>query len=314
MALCLFDSTWLRGLRTLHLRDIYAGDQPAISIEFFPPKTPQGEANLESRLPRIKQLGPAFCSVTYGAAGTTRDKTLWWVKHLKNEHGFEVMCHLTCVGQSRAEVESILCELWDAGVRNIIALRGDPPAGCSEWTPHPEGFHYALELVGAAKRCGDFSIAVAGFPEGHPEAGTQQHGMMRLKEKVDAGADAIITQLFLDNEDYYRFVADARKAGITVPIVPGILPFKSVAQVRKFTTVYARTLSGEAKVPKILAQRLDLVADDDEAAARLGIEYATEQVTDLLKNDVPGIHFYCLNESQAVEAILRNIGTLRPAI
>lgn len=290
----------------MRLRDIYASIQPAISIEFFPPKTAQGDANLESRLPRIKQLHPAFCSVTYGAAGSSRDKTLSWVKRLKHDFAFEVMCHLTCVGQSRSEIDSVLQELQDAQVENIIALRGDPPAGVAEWTPHPEGYHYAAELVRAAKDKG-FSIAVAGFPEGHPESPGREAGIRHLKEKVDAGADAIVTQLFLDNSDYYAFVEDARAAGIDVPIVPGILPFRTVAQLRKFTTVYARTMTGPARVPAQLETRLATVENNDEAAYQLGIDYATEQCRDLLRNGVPGIHFYCLNESQAVEAILKNL-------
>lgn len=290
----------------MRLSEIYRERHPAISIEFFPPKTPQGEANLATRIPIIKSLNPSFCSVTYGAAGSTRDKTLWWTERLKNEFGLEVMCHLTCVGQSKADIEAVFDQLQGTGIENIIALRGDPPVGEATWSPHPDGYRYAIELVRAARQRG-FSIAVAGFPEVHPEARDRDQYLDHVKAKVDAGADAVVTQLFLDNADYYRFVDDLHARGVSVPIVPGILPFKSVAQLRKFTTVYARSASGPAKVPASLEKRLAAVENDDEAAFRLGIEYATEQCTDLIRQGAAGIHFYCLNESHAVEAILRHL-------
>ncbi|MBX7244999.1 MAG: methylenetetrahydrofolate reductase [NAD(P)H] [Candidatus Sumerlaeaceae bacterium] len=295
----------------MQLKEIYATHNPAISIEFFPPKTPQGDENLAARIAVIRKLQPAFCSVTYGAGGSTRDKTLWWARRLKEEFGFEVMCHLTCVGHSRAEVEEVLRNLKAMGVENIIALRGDPPAGVAEWRPHPDGFHHASELVAAARQIGGFSIAVAGFPELHPEAESRESDLLHLREKVDAGADAIITQLFLDNQDYFRFVDSARATGITVPIVPGILPFRTVAQLRKFTTVYSRTKTGPAHIPERLEARLAQVENDDAAAYQLGIEYATEQCRELLDRGAPGIHFFCLNESHAVETILRNL-SLKP--
>jgi methylenetetrahydrofolate reductase (NADPH) len=276
-------------------------------VEFFPPKTPQGEAGLAGRIGRIRELGPAFCSVTYGAGGSTREKTLWWVRRLKNEFGLETMCHLTCVGSSRAEIRAILQQLRGEGIENIIALRGDPPAGQADWLPHPDGFHHAVELVREAREVGGIGIAVAGFPEVHPEAKSAASDLRFLKEKVDAGADAVITQLFLDNGDFYRFVDSARKAGIDVPIVPGIMPFRSVAQLRKFTTMYARTFSGPARIPPKLEKLLPAVENDNDAARRLGIEFATAQCEELLAEGVPGIHFYCLNESLAVDAILQNL-------
>jgi len=291
----------------LRLSDIYAQQRPAVSVEFFPPKTPQGEQSLAARIADIAALKPAFCSVTYGAGGSTRGKTLDWVTRLRNEFGLEVMCHLTCLGHSRAELDAILGQLAANGIENIIALRGDPPAVGAGWTPHPDGYTHAIELVRAARATGAFSIAVAGFPEVHPESPDRETDLSRLAEKVAAGADAIITQLFFDNDDYFRFVEDLRRLGVTVPVVPGILPFRTAAQLRKFTTVYARTKNGPAHIPRDLERRVARVENDDEAAARLGIDYATWQCRDLLDGGAPGIHFYCLNESRSVEAILRNL-------
>jgi methylenetetrahydrofolate reductase (NADPH) len=291
----------------LRLSDIYAQQRPAVSVEFFPPKTPQGEQSLAARIADIAALKPAFCSVTYGAGGSTRGKTLDWVTRLRNEFGLEVMCHLTCLGHTRAELDAILGQLAANGIENIIALRGDPPAAGAGWTPHPDGYTHAIELVRAARATGAFSIAVAGFPEVHPESPDRETDLSRLAEKVAAGADAIITQLFFDNDDYFRFVEDLRRLGVTVPVVPGILPFRTAAQLRKFTTVYARTKNGPAHIPRDLERRVARVENDDEAAARLGIDYATWQCRDLLDGGAPGIHFYCLNESRSVEAILRNL-------
>lgn len=294
----------------MRLSEIYATQKPAISIEFFPPKTVQGEENLAERIPVFKQLNASFCSVTYGAGGSTREKTLWWAKRLKQEFGLEIMCHLTSIAHSAAELEKILEELAANGIENLMALRGDPPAPGSNWQPHPESVGHAAELVRLAKRTGSFSVAVAGFPETHPDAQSPEKDLEFLKQKVDAGADAIITQLFFDNADYYRYVESARRMGITIPIVPGILPFRTVAQLRKFTNLYARSFHGAARVPEQLEAQLAKVENDDQAANRLGIEHATEQCRDLLENGAPGVHFYCLNESHAIESILRNLNRL----
>jgi methylenetetrahydrofolate reductase (NADPH) len=285
----------------LLLRDIYATHDPAISVEFFPPKTPQGEANLARRIPVIKALKLSFCSVTYGAGGSTRNKTMWWVYRLKHEFGLEVMCHLTCVGQSRDDIQRILKDLKSDLIYNIIALRGDPPADAPDWQAQADGYAHAIELVRAAKASGPFSIAVAGFPETHPDAVSREADICFLKEKVDAGADAVITQLFFDNDDFLRYVEEARRAGVTVPIVPGILPIRSAAQVRRFTKL------SKSRIPPALEQRLALVGDDNAAALQLGIDYATDQCVGLLREGTKALHFYCLNESHSVEAILRNL-------
>ena len=290
----------------MRLNEIYATHSPAISVEFFPPRSPEGEADLAARIPEIKALGPAFCSVTYGAGGSGRDRTLGWVHRIKHEFGMEVMCHLTCVGQSCAESNEVLQKLKADGVQNVIALRGDPPKGEATWQPHPEGYHYAAQLVKACREMG-FAVAVAGFPEIHPEAKSRESDLGYLKAKVDAGAEAVITQLFFDNEDFIRYVDAARKLGVAVPIVPGILPFRTVDEIRRFTTKYAPTMSGPAKVPDELEKQLALVEKDDVAAGRVGIEWATRQCRELLDAGAPGIHFYCMNKSNVVETIMRNL-------
>lgn len=290
----------------MRLSEIYAKQSPAISVEFFPPRTPEGEADLAARIPEIARLQPAFCSVTYGAGGSNRDRTLTWVKRIKGEFGLEVMCHLTCVGQSRAEVNDVLDQLQDAGVENIIALRGDPPKGDATWQPHPDGFHYAAELVATAKARG-FSVAVAGFPEIHPESRDRQSDLRYLKAKVDAGADAIVTQLFFRNQDYFDYVEAARALGVTVPIIPGLLPFRSDDELRRFTTKYARAMSGPACVPDELERLIQITAGDEAGQAALGIDWAVRQAEELLAADVPGIHFYCMNKSNMVEAIMTRL-------
>ncbi len=296
----------------MRLSQIYAANSPAVSVEFFPPRSPEGQADLAMRIEEIKRLGPAFCSVTYGAGGSNRDSTLDWVHRVKHEFGLEVMCHLTCVGQSRAEIDDVFSRLEADGVENIIALRGDPPKGDAAWSAHPEGYHYAAELVAAATARG-FSVAVAGFPEVHPESICRESDMRFLKEKVAAGADAVVTQLFFHNEDYFQYVDQARREGITVPIVPGILPFRSDDELRRFTTKYARTMSGPARVPEDLERLIAATEGDPDKQTQLGIDWAVRQCEELLKSGAPGIHFYCMNKSSMVEAIitrLRTSGTL----
>ena len=285
----------------MRLRDLYARPGPTFSIEFFPPKTEKGEEALFKEIEALRALRPAFCSVTYGAGGSTRDKTVDLVRRIYRECGLEMMCHLTVVGQSKEEVRSVLGRLQEMGIENMIALGGDPPQGVEDWTPHPGGFHHSIELVreAAARRC--FSIAVAGFPEVHPRAESRESDLRYLKEKVEAGADVVITQLFFDNDDYYRYVEDVRKLGVNVPIVPGVLPVLSVPQVRRFTALCA------AKIPPQLERLLAKVENDEEGAVSLGIDYATEQCAGLLKFGAPGIHFYSLNKSRSVTAIFSNL-------
>lgn len=286
----------------MKLDDLYAQPRLTLSVEFFPPKTDKGDENLFSEIEIIKRLKPAFCSVTYGAGGSTREKTVELVDRIHRQCDLDVMCHLTVVGQSKDDARAILDKLEQRGIENLLALGGDPPQGTSEWKPHPDGFHHAVELVREAKSRGVFAVAVAGFPEVHPRALSRDSDMRYLKEKVDAGATAIITQLFFDNEDYYRFVEDARKLGIKIPIVPGILPILSAPQVRRFVSLCG------SKIPGKLEAQLCKVEDDDDDALEMGIEYASRQCEDLLRFSVPGFHFYSLNKSLSVTAVCKNLG------
>lgn len=286
----------------MKLADLYARPGLTLSVEFFPPKTDKGEENLFHEIEIIKRLKPAFCSVTYGAGGSTREKTVDLVDRIHRECGLEVMCHLTVVGQSKDDARAVLKRLKKKGIQNLLALGGDPPQGMADWEPHPDGFHHAVELVREAKAFGGFSIAVAGFPEVHPRAESRASDLRFLKEKVDAGAVVVITQLFFDNEDFYRFAEDLRTLGVTVPLVPGILPILSAPQVRRFTTLCC------SRIPPRLESQLVKVENNDAAAVELGIEYATRQCQDLIKHGVPGIHFYSLNKSHSLQVICKNLG------
>jgi methylenetetrahydrofolate reductase (NADPH) len=283
------------------LRDLYARSGLTLSIEFFPPKTEKGDESLFAEIGALKTLGPAFCSVTYGAGGSTRARTVDLVDRIHRECGLEVMCHLTVVGQSKQEVRSVLARIKEKGIENIIALSGDPPQGIADWTPHPDGFRHSIELVREAVSHRWFSIAVAGFPEVHPRAESRELDLKYLKEKVDAGADVVITQLFFDNDVYYRYVEDLRKIGVKVPVVPGVLPVLSAPQLRRFTALCG------AKIPAKLERQLAQVENDEEGAVKLGIDYATEQCAGLLAFGAPGIHFYSLNKSRSVKAIFNNL-------
>jgi len=284
------------------LADLYARSGLTLSVEFFPPKTEKGEENLFSEIAIIKRLNPGFCSVTYGAGGSTRDKTVGLVESIHSECGLEVMCHLTVVGQSKMEARAILARLKEKGIENVLALGGDPPQGMTDWRPHPDGFHHAIELVREATGFGCFSVAVAGFPECHPRATSRAADLRFLKEKVDAGAAAVITQLFFENDDYFRFVEDLRKLGVAVPIVPGVLPILSAPQVRRFAALCS------AKIPPKLDKELAKVENDDGAAVEMGIEYASRQCEQLITFGVPGVHFYSLNKAYSVQAICKNLG------
>jgi methylenetetrahydrofolate reductase (NADPH) len=289
----------------MKLRDIYARDGLTFSIEFFPPKTDEGAEKLFAELKRLKMLRPAFCSVTYGAGGSTQTRTVEIVKRVRAEAGVEVMCHLTIVNQPKSQVRGVLEQLREAGIENVIALAGDPAQGAEvDWAAHPDGYLHSRELVEAAVAFADgwFSIAVAGFPEVHPRAVSAESDLSYLKQKVDAGADVVVTQLFYDNDDFYRYVENARAIGIEVPIVPGLLPIQSAPQVRRFTAMC------HSKIPPRLDAMLVKVEDDNDAALELGIEYAIEQVQGLLDFGVPGIHFYSLNKSRSVTQIFETCG------
>jgi methylenetetrahydrofolate reductase (NADPH) len=285
---------------------IAARAEPVFSFEFFPPKTDEGERNLQSALRELGPLEPSYVSVTYGAGGSTRDRTIEIVKSLKDEHGLEAMAHLSCVGTTEEELREILDEVRDAGIDNVLALRGDPPQGETEWRPHPGGLHYSTELAGLIREHYDVCIGAACFPEVHPEAVDLAHDLKFLKEKVAAGATFLITQLFFDNRLYFDFVDEARAAGIDVPIIPGIIPVTNVDQIKRFTEMCG------ASIPGPLLAQLELRREDADAVIQFGVAYATLQCADLLARGAPGIHFYTLNKSPATRAILSALRTLRP--
>jgi methylenetetrahydrofolate reductase (NADPH) len=280
--------------------------EPVFSFEFFPPKTEEGERNLQTALRELGPLEPSYVSVTYGAGGSTRDRTIEIVKSLKDEHGLEAMAHLSCVGTTQEELREILDEVRDAGIDNVLALRGDPPQGEIEWRPHPGGLHYSTELATLIREHYDVCIGAACFPEVHPEAVDLAHDLKFLKEKVAAGASFLITQLFFDNRLYFDFVDEARAAGIDVPIIPGIIPVTNVDQIKRFTQMCG------ASIPAPLLEQLELRREDADAVIQFGVAYATLQCADLLARGAPGIHFYTLNKSPATRAILSALRTLRP--
>jgi methylenetetrahydrofolate reductase (NADPH) len=283
----------------MRISDLLGRDGPLFSFEFFPPKTEAGERTLLQTIERLRVLRPAFVSVTYGAGGSTRERTIELVTHLKRTHGIEAMAHLTCVGHSRDEIAAILDRLAAGGIENIMALRGDPPRGEAAFVRPAHGFGHASELVAFVRARGvPFCLGGAGYPEGHPECPDRELDLAHLREKVAAGLDFVTTQLFFDNTDYFRFVARARAVGIRVPIVPGIMPITNVAQIERMTKMCG------ARIPDPLRARLAAVQDDDERVRAVGVEHSLRQCRELLARGAPGIHFYTLNQSPATATIL----------
>jgi methylenetetrahydrofolate reductase (NADPH) len=279
----------------------------SVSFEFFPPKTPEMEKTLWEAVSRLAPLSPAFVSVTYGAGGSTRERTHATVKRMVEETALKPAAHLTCVAAARAEVNAIIRDYWTAGVRHIVALRGDPAGGAgARYEPHPEGYHWSTDLVTAVKAIGDFEVSVAAYPERHPESATLFADIEMLKRKVDAGADRAITQFFFDNDVYFRYLDVARAAGIEVPIVPGIVPVQNFKQ----TAGFAKRTG--ASIPAWIAERFEGL-DEDVATRRLvAAAVCAEQVMDLIDKGVTHIHFYTMNRADLVYAVCHLIG-LRPA-
>jgi methylenetetrahydrofolate reductase (NADPH) len=285
--------------------EYYKKQKHTISFEFFPPKTPEGEAKLFRIVTDLKKLGPSFVSVTYGAMGNTRANTLRIVEEIKHKIGLEVAAHLTCVAHSRGEIEAILATLREKKIENIVALRGDPPQGEAEFNPPPDGFRHASELVRFIRKhpvLGNaFDLNVAGYPEGHPECRDKKKDLEYLKLKVDEGADAVVTQLFFNNRYYFDFVDRARKIGIKVPIVPGIMPVTHGPQIEKFSRMCG------AEIPREIREAIGRFGEDQRAITQFGIEYATRQCRELLAGGAPGLHFYTLNQSLATRQIYENL-------
>jgi methylenetetrahydrofolate reductase (NADPH) len=273
--------------------------RPCYSFEFFPPKTPEGEKQLWEALEDLRSLEPGFVSVTYGAGGSTRDRTLELVTHIRERTGIEAMAHLTCVGHTRPELAAILDRLGAARIENVLALRGDAPQGQEAFSATQGGFRHAEELVTFIREhAPGLGVGCAGYPEGHPETASRQADLEHLKAKVDEGCDFVITQLFFDNAFYFDFVERARRLGVNVPIVPGVMPITNYDQVQRFVRMCGAT------VPMRLQLQLEKVKDDPEAVMQLGVAHATVQCVELLARGVPGIHFYTLNRSPATRMIV----------
>ena len=292
----------------MRIAEIYArADKPAISFELFPPKTDAAMQTLQEILPDLALLRPDYMTVTYGALGSTQERTLEIASKIQNSLSVPTACHLTCVGSSRADLDRILEEIHAAGIRNIVALRGDPPKGETSFTPAQDGYSNANQLVAHIRalektgKVGPFGIAVAGYPEKHLEAPDLRTDIANLKRKVDAGADAVITQLFYDNRQYFNFVRLAREAGITVPIVPGILPILSAKQVLRITSMCGSCL------PPDLQDELVQAGEDPVRSEEIGVRRCIAQAAELLENGAPGIHFYVLNKSNHMMKIMDKI-------
>jgi methylenetetrahydrofolate reductase (NADPH) len=290
----------------MRIDELLVGEEPVFSFEFFPPKTAQGEQNLYTALSELRTLEPSFVSVTYGAGGSTRAKTIEIVKRIKDEHKLEAMAHFTCVGATVPELRSTLDEMRAAGIDNVLALRGDPPSGQEGWVKTDGGLEYSRELVQLIKADYPFAIGAACFPETHIHASSPEADIDHLAEKVRAGVDFLITQLFSDNALYFDFVARARAAGIGVPIIPGILPITQIGQLERMTKMCG------ASIPEGLRRELHAREDQPEAVIDFGVAHATLQCAELLAAGAPGIHFYTLNRSPATRAILGALKLARP--
>jgi methylenetetrahydrofolate reductase (NADPH) len=290
----------------MRIDQLLARGEPVFSFEFFPPKTEQGERNLHAALAELRPLEPSFVSVTYGAGGSTRAKTIEIVKQIKERYALEAMAHFTCVGATVEQLRATLDEMRAAGIDNVLALRGDPPAGLEEWVKTDGGLEYSRELVQLIRADYPFAIGAACFPETHIHAVSPEADVAYLAEKVGAGVDFLITQLFFDNAVYFDFVERARAAGVQAPIIPGILPITQIGQLERMTRMCGAT------IPKGLRRELHARESQPEAVIDFGVAYATLQCAELLRAGAPGIHFYTLNRSPATRAILGALKLLQP--
>lgn len=282
----------------MRISQALATQRPFFSFEFFPPKTEEAREHLLQTARTLRELRPAFVSITYGAGGSTRARTIEVSKQIRSEIGLNVMAHVTCVASSRADLRAVLNDLEAAGIENVLALRGDPPKDAASFETPASGFSYASDLTAMLARNYHFCIGGACYPEKHIESSSLEDDLFHLKRKVDAGAEFLITQLFFDNDKYFDFVERARRIGITVPIVPGIMPITNFEQIQRFTAMCGATIP-----PKLLAE-LEARREEPKAVEELGVAYATLQCTDLLRRGAPGLHFYTLNKSPATRAIV----------
>jgi methylenetetrahydrofolate reductase (NADPH) len=285
-----------------------ARGNPCFSFEFFPPKTDEGVANLIETARTLRALEPAYVSVTYGAGGSTRARTIDVAKRIKKELDLEVMAHVTCVGHTQAELRDVFAQIQASGIENVLALRGDPPKGSETFVATEGGFRYASDLIAMLQGEYGFSIGAAAYPEKHPEAASPEDDLANATRKVRAGARFLITQLFFDNDCYFRFVERARAAGIDVPIIPGIMPITNYEQIARMTKMCG------ASIPKPLLDELERRVDDAAAVTDLGVAYCSLQCADLLARGAPGIHFYTLNRSPATRAVVSALQAARAAV
>lgn len=285
----------------MRISDILQKKGKTFSFEFFPPKTDAGTESLLKTVDKLKPLNPDFVSVTYGAGGSNRHRAFDVVDTIKNKIGLEVMAHFTCVGHTVDELQASLEELKSRNIDNILALRGDPPKGETGWVPPPNGYRYASELIRHIRMGGHFCIGVAGYPETHPEAISPESDIDNLKRKVDEGGDFVITQLFFNNDAYFRFVDRAARAGIHCRIIPGIMPITNFGQIKRFSEMCG------AGIPDRLVQSLTEVESDPTEVALIGLEHAMIQCRALLAGGAPGLHFYTLNKSAATRIIFENL-------
>lgn len=294
-----------RSLTPLHdtMDNLLASGQRSFSFEFFPPKDDAAEAVLWDAIRRLEPLHPTYVSVTYGAGGSTRDRTTRIVSQIAENTTLTPVAHLTCVGSSVAELRAVIADFAAAGIRNVLALRGDPPGGpAAPWERHPEGLNYATDLVGLVRSLGSFCVGVAAFPDVHPASADVEADARVLAMKADAGAKFAVTQFFFRPEPYFTLVERARAHGCEIPIIPGIMPVTNVRQIKRFAE-----LSG-APMPAEVTDRLQAVADDPAAVRRVGVELATELCSTLLEGGAPGLHFYTLNRSTATLEVFERLG------
>ncbi len=285
----------------MKIKDLFAQKKRVLSFELFPPKRDGNLDGLFQTVQELKQLGPDYISITYGAGGSSRDMTYDIALRLK-ENAVLPLVHFTCVGHSRLEIKQLLDKLKMAGIENLLALRGDPPKDQTTFVPAPDGFRYANELIQFIRSEGyDFCLGVAGYPEGHTEAPSKNEDIQNLKRKIQSGGDFIVTQLFFDNQDYFRYVEQLRTVGVPNPVQPGIWLLTDYIQIEKICH-----LSG-AKYPEALKERIEPIKDDKEKVARAGIEYAVDQCDELLRKGAPGVHFYVMNKSHSVREVIKRL-------
>lgn len=290
----------------MRLCELYRKNRPAVSFEVFPPKTPEGDVSLRKTLEALARFQPAFVSCTYGAGGGTRNRTLDWCVEIQNQFSLLPVAHFTCAGAAQEQLVEWLAEANSIGIQNIMALRGDPPQGHPPFEPIPGGFRYAYELVTLIrKQYPTIGIGVAGYPEKHPEAQDFDSDLKHLKQKVEAGADAVFTQLFYENSHFFRFRDRCDRMKLEVPVIPGIMPVTDYDRIKRISALCG------TQFPNTLAQRLEAMKNNTEAQLEIGVEHAIEQCQDLIEQGVPGVHFFVLNKSRAVQKILAALVSLR---